>query len=45
MELPVGRAAELFDEHGELTDPRTRERLAEIVSAVLAQHDRLREAA
>lgn len=45
VELPVGKAAELFDEHGELTDQQTRERLAEIVRAMLAQYDQLREAA
>jgi chromate reductase, NAD(P)H dehydrogenase (quinone) len=37
-DLPVGRAHELIDADGELTDPETRERLAEVV-AELVDHE------
>ena len=39
-ELPVAKAHDLFSADGELTDPETRERLAEIVSGLIAHHGR-----
>lgn len=39
-ELPVARAADLFGEDGELADPETRERLAELVEALVTHHGR-----
>lgn len=37
-ELAVANAAQLFDEHGQLTDEETRERLAELVDGLLEHH-------
>jgi chromate reductase len=39
-ELPVAKAHDLFSADGELTDPETRERLAEIVAGLIAHHGR-----
>jgi chromate reductase, NAD(P)H dehydrogenase (quinone) len=39
-DLPVAKAHDLFSGDGELTDPETRERLAEIVSGLVAHHGR-----
>jgi len=44
-ELPVGQAAARFDEAGQLVDEETRERLAEILSALVAHHHTLAVAA
>ncbi|MGH2858821.1 MAG: NADPH-dependent FMN reductase [Solirubrobacteraceae bacterium] len=44
-ELPVARAAELFDDDGELADPETRDRLAEIVQGLVAHHSHFAETA
>jgi chromate reductase, NAD(P)H dehydrogenase (quinone) len=44
-ELPVARAAELFSDDGELVDPETRERLAELVDALVEHHSRFAAAA
>ena len=38
VELPVGRAAERFDADGQLLDPETRERLAEILVGLVEHH-------
>ena len=38
QELPVARAAQLFDEDGRLVEPETRERLAELVTSLVAHH-------
>ena len=43
-ELPVGKAQLLFDD-GELTDPQTRERVTEILGALVAPHRELAWAA
>jgi len=40
-ELPVGKAAERFDDRGSLTDPDTRERLSEIVDELVEHHHSL----
>jgi chromate reductase, NAD(P)H dehydrogenase (quinone) len=39
-ELPVAKAHGLFSADGELADPETRERLAEILSGLIAHHGR-----
>jgi chromate reductase, NAD(P)H dehydrogenase (quinone) len=39
-ELPVAKAHDLFSADGELADPETRERLAEILSGLIAHHGR-----
>jgi chromate reductase len=39
-ELPVAKAQDLFSADGELTDPETRDRLAEILSGLVAHHGR-----
>jgi chromate reductase, NAD(P)H dehydrogenase (quinone) len=39
-DLPVARAHELFSEDGELVDPETRDRLAELVEALVEHHSR-----
>jgi hypothetical protein len=44
-ELPVSRAQDLFGPDGELTDPETRERLAEIVSGLVEHHRQFARAA
>jgi chromate reductase len=44
-ELPVGQAASVFDDDGELTDPETRERLAEILVGLVDHHHALAVAA
>jgi chromate reductase len=40
-ELAVADAPELFSAEGELTDPETRERLAELVAGLIAHHRQL----
>jgi chromate reductase, NAD(P)H dehydrogenase (quinone) len=45
VELAVPRAPGLFGPDGELTDPQTRERLAEILAALVAQRRQLARAA
>jgi chromate reductase len=44
-ELPVAKAQDLFSAEGELIDPETRDRLAEIVSGLVAHHGRYAAAA
>jgi chromate reductase len=44
-ELAVATAAERFDADGRLTDPETRERLAELVQALLEHHHQYAQAA
>jgi chromate reductase, NAD(P)H dehydrogenase (quinone) len=44
-ELPVSRAPDLFGPDGDLADPETRERLAEIVSALVEHHHQFARAA
>ncbi len=44
-ELAVAGAAQLFDENGRLTDPETRERLAELVTDLIAHHHQYAAAA
>jgi chromate reductase, NAD(P)H dehydrogenase (quinone) len=44
-ELPVGQAATRFDEAGQLVDNETRERLAEILGALVDHHHTLAAAA
>lgn len=44
-ELAVAGAPDLFDANGELTDPATRERLAELVAALVAHHHQFAPAA
>ncbi len=44
-DLPVARANELFSADGELVDPETRDRLAELVSALVEHHSRFAAAA
>jgi len=44
-ELPVARAKELFSDDGELVDPETRDRLAELVSGLVEHHSRFAAAA
>jgi chromate reductase, NAD(P)H dehydrogenase (quinone) len=44
-DLPIARAAELFSADGELTDPETRERLTELVEALVEHHSRFAAAA
>ena len=44
-ELPVAKAQELFSADGELTDPETRDRLAEVVAGLIAHHGRYAAAA
>jgi chromate reductase len=44
-ELPVAGAAQLFDADGRLTDPETRERVAELVSELVAHHQQYAAAA
>lgn len=39
-DLPVARAADLFADDGELADPETRDRLAELVQGLVAHHGR-----
>lgn len=45
QELPVARAAQLFDEDGRLTEPETRERLAELVTGLVEHHHEYAKAA
>jgi len=45
MELAVARAQDLFTEDGELTDPETRDRLAELVRSLVEHHSRFAKAA
>jgi len=40
-EFPVAAAAQRFDEHGQLTDSETRERLAELVQSLVDHHGRV----
>lgn len=40
-ELPVGKASEKFDEDGALVDLEIRDRLAEIMAALAAEHEQL----
>lgn len=44
-ELAVARAQDLFDADGELTDPETRDRLAELVQELVAHHGRFAQTA
>ena len=44
-ELPVAKAQDLFSPDGELTDPETRDRLAELLAELVAHHSRLATAA
>jgi chromate reductase len=44
-ELPVAKAQDLFSSDGELTDPETRDRLAEMVAELVAHHSRVAAAA
>jgi chromate reductase, NAD(P)H dehydrogenase (quinone) len=44
-DLPIAKAQALFDENGELADEETRERLAELVGALVEHHHTLRAAA
>ena len=44
-DLPVARATELFSADGELVDPETRERLTELVEALVEHHSRFAVAA
>lgn len=44
-DLPVAKAQDLFSPAGELTDPETRDRLAELVSELVAHHSRFATAA
>lgn len=44
-ELAVARAQDLFTDAGELTDPETRDRLAELVRSLVAHHSRFAQAA
>jgi len=44
-ELPVAKAQDLFSDDGELIDPETRDRLAELVSDLVAHHSRFVTAA
>jgi chromate reductase, NAD(P)H dehydrogenase (quinone) len=44
-DLPVARAKELFSEDGELVDPETRERLAELLAGLVEHHSRFAAAA
>jgi chromate reductase len=44
-DLPVGQAADRFDSDGRLTDPEMRERLAEILAALVEHHHTLVAAA
>jgi chromate reductase, NAD(P)H dehydrogenase (quinone) len=44
-DLPVGKAGERFGPDGELLDPETRERLAEILDGLVEHHHSLRVAA
>ncbi len=44
-DLPVARATELFSEDGELVDPETRDRLEELVGALVEHHSRFAAAA
>jgi chromate reductase len=41
IELPIGKAAERFDDDGELHDPETRERLGEMLTALVEHHHNL----
>lgn len=43
--LPVARANELFSADGELIDPETRDRLAELVASLVEHHSRFAAAA
>jgi chromate reductase len=45
QELMVARAQDLFTEDGELTDPETRDRLAELVESLVAHHSRFAKVA
>jgi chromate reductase len=45
IELPVAGAAELFDPDGQLIEPETRERLAELVTSLVAHHHQYAQAA
>lgn len=40
-EFPVAAAPQLFDEQGRLTDPETRERLAELVQSLVDHHSQV----
>jgi NAD(P)H-dependent FMN reductase len=40
-ELPVAKAQDLFSPEGELIDPETRDRLAELVQSLVEHHSRL----
>ena len=44
-ELPVAKAQDLFSPDGELTDPETRDRLAELLAELVAHHSRVAAAA
>ena len=44
-ELPVAKAQDLFSPDGELTDPETRDRLAELLAELVAHHSRFAAAA
>ncbi|MGO9883636.1 MAG: NADPH-dependent FMN reductase [Solirubrobacteraceae bacterium] len=44
-EFPVARVGELFDADGRLTDPATRERLAQLVDDLVAHHHSYAQAA
>jgi chromate reductase len=44
-ELPVARAQDLFSAEGQLTDPETRDRLAELVESLVEHHSRFAAAA
>jgi chromate reductase, NAD(P)H dehydrogenase (quinone) len=45
MELAVAKAQELFTADGELSDPETRDRLAELTQSLLEHHSRFAKAA
>jgi chromate reductase len=45
LEVPVGRAAEKFDEDGRLVDPDVAERLDEVLAALVERHEALAVAA
>jgi chromate reductase len=44
-ELPVAKARDLFSDDGELVDPETRDRLAELVQSLVEHHSRFAAAA
>jgi chromate reductase, NAD(P)H dehydrogenase (quinone) len=44
-DLPIARAMDLFSDDGELVDPETRDRLAELLEALVEHHSRFAAAA